>query len=116
MITETGHEISETYFMSCFSDHLNYHIMTEMWNNYNFPILLVFAKFCVLKRNVTEKWHEKNWKGAKNVMKSDMNWKSHWKVTCNKIKMPVKCETEKWHENRGLLISLRAHTRTSSMG
>ena len=21
MITETGHEISETYFMSCFSDH-----------------------------------------------------------------------------------------------
>ena len=23
-----------TYFMSCFSDHLNYHIMTEMWDDH----------------------------------------------------------------------------------
>ena len=26
MITEIGYEITKTYYMSCFSDHLNYHI------------------------------------------------------------------------------------------
>ena len=77
-----------TYFMSCFSDHLNYHIMTEMWDDHWNRTWIKSHLFHVLFQ-----WSSQLSYNFMSCFSDHLtfqslydNWDDHWNRTWNNLK------------------------------